>query len=295
MKNLNNSKIHHSHHSHHSDLRNHRHKHHQEYDSNQNLEFNNNSKNSSLIIAQLKNLKIGYRSNIVLSDINLKIHQGDYIGILGPNGCGKTTFLKTLLGLVEPLEGEIDILDPLFKNKSKKSSFFGYIPQFSPTKRDFPLSVHEVVVMGLYGQIGLFHHVTKQDYLKADEALHKVHMWHYRNRPIGHLSGGEQQKVMIARALVSNPKLLLMDEPTSSLDFRMTKSVFDLVRELNEEYGYTIIMIHHNINLIQQNCKRLLIFDHKIRYDGAPLTEKAQRIIKIAYHYIIENQKAKTS
>lgn len=251
------------------------------------------SEMSTQVLAQFKNLKIGFGSNVVLSDINLTIHQGEYIGILGPNGSGKTTFLKTLLGLIDPLEGKIEIGDPNFSEKTKRSSFFGYIPQFTPIKRDFPLFVRDAVVMGLYGQIGLFHHVSKQAYIQAEKALHMVHMWHYRNRPIGHLSGGEQQKVMIARALVSSPKLLLMDEPTSSLDFQMTKSVFDLVKELNDKYGYTIIMIHHNINLIQENCKRLLIFDHKIRYDGLPLTEKAQRIIKIAYHYIQENKDEK--
>ncbi len=232
-------------------------------------------------ILQMNHVDIGYPGNPILQDINIDINPGEYIGIIGPNGSGKTTFLRTLLGLLNPMSGTITINNGAEKNHSKHQ--IGYVPQSTKIPRNFPLNVKETVLMGLYGQIGLLHRPKPQDKKAAEKALHMVHLWKFRNRPIGHLSGGEQQKAIIARALVSNAKILLLDEPTSSLDFQMTKSVFELVGELNQKYHYTIVIVHHNIELIRDNCKRLLIFHKKIRYDGPPQNEFADKIIDIAY------------
>ena len=240
------------------------------------------SYHSSDPLIVMDNLEIGYNNNSILSEVNLSIDKGEYIGIIGPNGSGKTSFLKTLLGLISPLSGKILIQGDVPKKKEK--STIGYVPQSTQIDREFPLSVEEVVLQGLFGKIGLFRSPRKSDKEAAVKALHKVHMWKNRKRPIGHLSGGEQQKVMIARALVLDADVLLLDEPTSSLDFQMTKSLFDLVRELNEKYKQTVIMVHHNIDLIRHNCKRLLVFHRKIRYDGPPNTKEADRIINLAYN-----------
>jgi len=231
---------------------------------------------------QFSNVTVGYGNSIVLENLNLKITKGEYVGIVGPNGSGKTTFLKTLLNSILPISGEIFIYGKPLNRKIRND--IGYVPQSSSIPRDFPLSVREAVVMGRYGQIGLLHQPKKSDYSAVHDALVQVHMHGFANRPIGHLSGGEQQKVLIARALARKPTILLMDEPTSALDFEMTKSVFKLVDELNKEYGLTVIMIHHNVSLIRKHCQRLLIFDGTIRFDGLPDDPKANRAINIAYN-----------
>ena len=115
-------------------------------------------------------------------------------------------------------------------------------------------------------------------------ALVQVHMHEFANRPIGHLSGGEQQKILIARALAKNPSILLLDEPTSALDFEMTRSVFHLVDELHQKYGLTILMVHHNVNLIRKHCGRLFVLDGTIRFDGSPENPNADKAIAIAYN-----------
>jgi len=227
-------------------------------------------------------VELGYRDRIVLKNLNLTVQQNDYIGIVGPNGSGKTTFFKSLLGLLNPIKGKI-----YFKNlpyTKKVLDFIGYVPQTIKVEKEFPLSVEEAVMMGRYDKIGLGKQPKASDHEAVHYALHQVHMEKSHDRPVGHLSGGELQKIMIARALVRKPELLLMDEPTSALDFQMTASVFELVHELHQKYNFTILMIHHNVSLIRRNCHRLLIFDGMIRYDGNPNSYNADEIIKLAYN-----------
>lgn len=229
------------------------------------------------------NVSLGYHDRTVLLGMNISIAKGEYIGIAGPNGSGKTTLFRALLGLIPPQKGEILIngkpIDKTFLQK------VGYCPQNIKIEKEFPLTVYEAVMMGRYGHIGIGKKPHKEDHEAVNFALHQVHMETYKDRPIGHLSGGEQQKVIIARALAVKPEILLLDEPTSALDFQMTSSVFELVHELNTKYHYLIIMVHHNVNLLRRNCHRLIVVgDQAIRYDGKPTDEKADDIIKIAYH-----------
>jgi ABC-type Mn2+/Zn2+ transport system ATPase subunit len=236
-------------------------------------------------LIKFDHVNIGFNNKAILEDINLTINKGAYVGIIGPNGSGKTTFLKTLLGLIEPQSGIISIKGNPINREIKND--IGYVPQSIKIEREFPLTVSEAVMMGRYSQIGLFKRPNKEDKKAVDFALHQVHMHSYRKRPIGHLSGGEQQKVLIARALAKKPEILLMDEPTSALDFQMTLSVFELIKELNEKYAYTIIMVHHNVTLIRSKAHRLLVFDGAIRYDGNPKLPDADEIIKLAYNIAI--------
>ena len=233
-------------------------------------------------LIELKSVNLGYGNHVILSDLDLTINHGEYVGIIGPNGSGKTTFLRAILGLILPLNGQIVIdgkpLDKKAKNK------IGYVPQNIKIDKEFPLSVKEAVLMGRYPQIGVLRVPRKQDKDAVQKALHQVHMEQYKDRPIGHLSGGEQQKIMIARALARQPEMLLLDEPTSALDFQMTQSVFTLVHELNQKYNLTIVMVHHNVELIRKSCHRLIIFDETIRFDGNPQDERADQIINIAYN-----------
>jgi len=228
-------------------------------------------------------VELGYKDRIVLRNLNLIVHQNDYIGIVGPNGSGKTTFFKSLLGLLNPVLGKITFKDTPYSKKVL--DIIGYVPQTIKVEKEFPLNVEEAVMMGRYNMIGLGKQPKSKDHEAVHYALHQVHMEKSHDRPIGHLSGGELQKIMIARALARKPEILLMDEPTSALDFQMTASVFELVHELYQKYNLTILMIHHNVSLIRRNCHRLLIFDGTIRYDGDPNSYDVDEIIKIAYNF----------
>ncbi|MHA1782086.1 MAG: metal ABC transporter ATP-binding protein [Promethearchaeota archaeon] len=219
-------------------------------------------------IISLRNISVKYQRIFALQNVNLDVYQGDYIGIFGPNGSGKTTLLKVILGLIEPVEGEVKLFGTY--NLKKMRTSIGYVPQDIYVKKSFPATVLEVVEMGLYGKVGFLRPLSPEDKKKAEEALHIVHMGHYKNRPIGHLSGGQLQKVMVARALASNPKILLLDEPTSALDFVMVRDLMQLLTELNQKYNITIIAINHHLDLLLPYCSRLLLMSGRIIYDGPP-------------------------
>jgi ABC-type Mn2+/Zn2+ transport system ATPase subunit len=225
-----------------------------------------------------ENVFVKYQNIIALRNINVNIYQGDYIGIFGPNGSGKTTFLKTIIGLVKPDNGTVTVLGS--ENIKKVRSNVGYVPQNISVKKTFPATVLEVVEMGLFGKIGFMKPLKPEDKKQAEEALHMVHLEAYKNRPIGHLSGGELQKVMVARALASKPNILLLDEPTSALDFMMVKDLMKLLVELNKKLNITIIAINHHLDLLQPYCTRLLLMDGTIIYDGKPDNIEIDEIIK---------------
>ena len=228
-------------------------------------------------IISLKNVSVRYQKVIALYDINLDIYSGDYIGIFGPNGSGKTTLLKTILGTVKPSAGQIKRFD--LNILKKIHTKIGYVPQNPTINKTFPASVLEVVEMGLYGKAGFLKPLKPEHHKMAEKALHYVHMGSYKNRPIGHLSGGELQKVMVARALAFEPEIILLDEPTSSLDFVMTKDLMELLTELNKSLNITIICIHHHLDLLIPFCTRLLIINKTILYDGPPNDSKKNQVI----------------
>jgi zinc transport system ATP-binding protein len=234
-------------------------------------------------IVTFENVFVKYQNVVALRNVNVKIYQGDYIGIFGPNGSGKSTFLKAILGLVKPDNGIIKILGS--KNIKKMRSNVGYVPQDISVKKTFPATVLEVVEMGLFGKVGFMKPLKPEDKKQAEEALHMVHMEIYRNRPIGHLSGGELQKVMVARALVSKPNILLLDEPTSALDFMMVKDLMTLLVELNNKLNITIIAINHHLDLLQPFCSRLFLMDGTIIYDGKPNESSIDKIIKQIFNF----------
>jgi zinc transport system ATP-binding protein len=234
-------------------------------------------------VISFENVSVRYQNIIALSNVNVNIYQGDYIGIFGPNGSGKTTFLKTIIGLIEPNNGTIRVLGS--ENIKKVRSNVGYVPQNISVKKTFPATVLEVVEMGLFGKIGFMKPLKSKDKKQAEEALHLVHLEIYKNRPIGHLSGGELQKVMVARALASKPKILLLDEPTSALDFMMVKDLMKLLVELHNKLNITIIAINHHLDLLLPYCTRLLLMDGTIIYDGKPDNNKIDNIIKQIFNF----------
>ena len=194
--------------------------------------------NMSQIIC--KNLIVGYEGQVVRDNINFVVNKGEYLCIVGENGSGKSTLMKTLLSLQKPMGGEIIFGDGLLPNE------IGYLPQQSTVKRDFPATNFEIVLSGNLSHSSFFY--SKEDKDNALDAMKRLHIEQFKDRCFRELSGGQQQRVLLARALCATKKVLLLDEPVSGLDPKVTAEMYALVKELNEKDNITIIMISHDLN-----------------------------------------------
>ena len=226
---------------------------------------------------EIKNLYVSLNGNLVLRDINLDIVKGDFLGIIGPNGGGKSTLLKTILGLIKPDYGSIKIWG--HKNINKGRAYIGYVPQYAQFDRDFPISVEEVVILGRLGKRKQLRY-SKADQMRLDEALEKVEINNLRKRQIGELSGGERQRVLVARALVANPKILLLDEPTASTDSKFSADFYELLNFLNQEI--TIVLVSHDISAISKYVKSIACLNVDLFQQGG--TEITPEVINELYN-----------
>ena len=193
-----------------------------------------------MALLTVKDLTVGYGSQIVAENINFEVKAGDYLCIVGENGSGKSTLMKTLLGLQKPVKGEIIAGEGLRENE------IGYLPQQTQVQRDFPASVREVVLSGFQGRGGFRPFYSAEDKKKASENMEKMGITDLAQKCYRELSGGQQQRVLLARALCATRKLLLLDEPVSGLDPKVTAEMYALISELHKE-KVTIIMISHDI------------------------------------------------
>ena len=212
---------------------------------------------------EVRNLSAGYGSKPILQRIDLIAKELDFIGIIGPNGGGKSTLLKVLLGLIKPMEGEVRIMGRSVESGRKS---IGYVPQFVEFDRNFPVRVEEVVQMGRLGQRKLFQRYNSKDRSIVKEALERVEMWQMRRRSLAELSGGQRQRVYIARALASQPSILLLDEPTANVDSRISKSIYQLLRQLNQEM--TIILVSHDLASVYSHVKTIGCLNRRLHYHG---------------------------
>ena len=197
------------------------------------------------------NLAIGYDNKIVVSNLSFSVEKGDYLVILGENGAGKSTLLKTMLGLLKPIEGTI-ALDP-----EVKKTEIGYLPQQTVVQKDFPASVWEVVLSGCLARTGIKPFYSKQDKALAKANIKKMELEGFEKRCYRELSGGQQQRVLLARALCSSDKILVLDEPITGLDPKVTAQLYEIIDELNKEEGITIIMISHDLSALEHANKVL--------------------------------------
>lgn len=221
-------------------------------------------------IIEVRDLSFAYGNTPVLKSITLTVHQGDYLGIIGPNGSGKTTLLKVMLGLLAPTSGTVKLFGCehyCFKEWSK----IGYVPQkainFDPL---FPATVHEVVAMGRYGKKGLLRRINKDDETIIEKSLRQVEMFDYKNRLIGDLSSGQQQRVFIARALAGEPEVIFLDEPTVGVDVKTQEQFYVLLKKLNQELGITLILVSHDIDVIASEVTELACINQTLIYHGEP-------------------------
>lgn len=220
-------------------------------------------------IIETKNLSVYYDKIEVLRDISFAVQAGDFIGLVGPNGAGKTTLVKALLGLLPISSGRIELFD---KEQNKFNSWgkIGYLPQKNSTINSlFPATVFEIVLLGLMSQKKSPKRITKNDRVKAQEILEKLNIGDLQGKMISKLSGGQQQKVLLARALVSNPELLIFDEPSTALDPQSRESFFEMINKLNKELGIAIILITHDTAYIGQYASKLLYIDKDLIYFGS--------------------------
>ncbi|MBN2007263.1 MAG: ABC transporter ATP-binding protein [Anaerolineae bacterium] len=216
---------------------------------------------SSDAVIEVTGLWAGYGNEVVLEDINLTVAPLDFIGLIGPNGGGKTTLLKVLLGLLPPLRGSVRVMGaPVTEGRRH----IGYVPQQSHFDRDFPICVWDVVRMGRLGRRRLLQRLTAHDDAIVAEALRSVDMLALKTRPIGDLSGGQRQRVYIARALATEPDILLLDEPTSSVDPRGSAGVYELLQCLNAHI--TILLISHDMNAVSAYVKTVGCLNRRLFY-----------------------------
>jgi ABC-type Mn2+/Zn2+ transport system ATPase subunit len=193
---------------------------------------------------------LGYGRRPVLTDITFQIPEGDFLGLVGPNGSGKTTILRAILGTLAPMAGTVTRAPGLR---------FGYVPQRDQVDYGFPLKVEDVVLMGRYDRIGIGRRPTREDRRLAHSALDHVGIADLAGQPLGALSGGQKQRTLIARALVGKPNMLVLDEPTNGMDLVSTTQILGLVRELHERDRLTVLMVSHALNEVANYVERIAL------------------------------------
>ncbi len=210
-------------------------------------------------VVEFRNLSYAYNTHLALEDINITVEENDFWGIVGPNGGGKTTLLRLILGFLRPTIGEVKVFggDP-----DKVRPQIGYVPQHSEFDRDFPILVADVVLMGRLRPGSLFNRFTTADYQAAQTAMTDVNVHQLRNRKFGTLSGGEMQRVLIARALATAPRLLILDEPTASVDSHLEHDIYELLRRLNQKT--TIILVSHDLGFISAYVNNVACLNRRL-------------------------------
>ena len=210
-------------------------------------------------VIKLENVSYRYNSDLVLEDISFKADEGDLLGIIGPNGAGKTTLFSLILGLLEGYQGKITVFGEDIRNNRKVLKKMGYIPQKNTIDQGFPATVEEIV------SLGVFERKTKD---KIISAIKTVGLLGQKHKRIGELSGGQQQRILIAKALVNEPQLLILDEPTTGIDLETQNKFYALLRKLNSENKITIILASHDLDAINKLANKIACVNRKMSFHG---------------------------
>ena len=229
-------------------------------------------------LIEIEHLSAGYDGKQVLHDINLTVYQDDYLGIIGPNGGGKTTLMRLILRLMKPTEGNIryfkkmkdkngnPILDENGEAKVEevKEISMGYLPQYNSLDKQFPISVYEVVLSGLSKTKSLFSRYTQAQHQQVLDTLERMQLMEFKDRHIAALSGGQLQRVLLARAIVSKPDVVILDEPNTYIDRRFQKQMYEMLEQINKECA--IIIVSHDIAEVLNNVKHIACVNHHLHY-----------------------------
>ena len=221
-------------------------------------------------LIDIKHVTASYGTKTVLRDISLNIWENDFLGIIGPNGGGKTTLLKVILGLLSPVSGNIRF----FKGEKEVSSLkIGYLPQMNNIDKKFPISVREVIASGLAAEKPRFKSYTPSQQQRVEEVLHQMGLEELSKRAIGELSGGQLQRVLLGRSIVAKPEVLILDEPNSYVDKRFESRFYQLLEEINKESA--IILVSHDIGTILSMVKNIACVNESLHYHpGADVSEE---------------------
>lgn len=206
-------------------------------------------------LLELKNISAGYGGETVINNVNLVVSERDFLGVIGPNGGGKSTIMKIILGLLKPVTGQV-----IYAKDLK----FGYLPQFNLNDVKFPISVKDVVLSGLMREKRLLRRFGKDQIAKAETIIEKFGLSKYSNSPYGELSGGQIQRVLLSRAIVTDPDLLILDEPTAFTDESFSKDLYSLLLEINRERA--IIMVSHDTGIISSYVKNIACVNKTLHY-----------------------------
>ncbi|AVQ25051.1 metal ABC transporter ATP-binding protein [Fusobacterium periodonticum] len=224
---------------------------------------------------EIKNLTVAYGENIALEDLNLNIEVGSLMALVGPNGAGKSTLIKTILKFLKQITGEIKI----------NAKTLAYVPQRNSVDWDFPTTLFDVVEMGCYGRVGLFKRVSKEEKQKVLKAIEQVGMLEFKDRQISELSGGQQQRAFIARALVQEADIYLMDEPFQGVDSTTEKSIVEILKQLKAE-GKTIIVVHHDLQTVPAYFESVALINKAVIVSGKVSEVFTQENIDVTYRKI---------
>lgn len=221
---------------------------------------------------EIRNLTVAYGENIALENLNLDVEAGSLMALVGPNGAGKSTLIKTILRFLKQITGEIKI----------NGKTLAYVPQRNSVDWDFPTTLFDVVEMGCYGRVGLFKRVSKEEKQKVLKAIEQVGMLDFKDRQISELSGGQQQRAFIARALVQEADIYLMDEPFQGVDSTTEKSIVDILKKLKSE-GKTLIVVHHDLQTVPTYFETVTFINKSVIASGKIKEVFTQENIDMAY------------
>jgi manganese/zinc/iron transport system ATP- binding protein len=220
----------------------------------------NRQNTEPLPILEVNQLTVNYDKTPVLWDLSLTIPAGVLVGIVGPNGAGKSTFIKAALGLVKSISGRVEFFGQPLKNVRQRVA---YVPQRESVDWDFPVTVRDLVIMGCYGRLGLFHRPQKSDWAAVDDYLNLVGMGAYANRQISQLSGGQQQRVFLARALLQEADVYFMDEPFTGVDLATETVIVQMLQQLRES-GKTVFVVHHDLNTVESYFDWIILLNMRL-------------------------------
>ena len=230
-------------------------------------------------IIELNHISATYGAVMALEDVSLKVYDHDYLGIIGPNGGGKTTLMRVILGLMKPQTGEI-----IYRREGKVVNVLsmGYLPQYNKIDRKFPISVYEVVLSGLSRQKRFLHPYTKEQHQQVRHAIERLELEGLEKRHIGQLSGGQLQRVLLARAIVSNPEVVVLDEPNTYIDKRFQEQMYEMLHRINDDCA--VIVVSHDIAEIIENVKHVACVNRTLHYHehtDIPITKIEQHFLSI--------------
>ena len=237
-------------------------------------------------VIKIQDAVVSYREDVALQGVSLEVSKGEFIGIIGPNGAGKTTLLTVINGLGKLVHGQAWVLGSRLngRNSINLRKRIGYVAQVENIDPRLPINVRETVMVGCYGRLGLFRRPTRAQWEAVDEVLEMVGMAHLSQRPIGHLSGGEYQRAAIARALVQQPEIFLLDEPTASIDQKAQREILSLIQLIHREYHMTTLFVTHDLRTLPPICQRLILMkEGQIWQQGSPESMLREEVLSELY------------